>query len=75
MDAARPSIPSIKLNALMIDSIIKTVKINFLNKEKAYQETLKWQLINILFPLLTLVIFGFLFYYFRTFGKGKSIKS
>jgi len=43
----------------------KIVKINFLNKEKAYQETLKWQLINILFPLLILAIFGFFFNYFR----------
>jgi len=43
----------------------KTVKIDFLNKEKAYQETLKWQLINILFPLIILAIFGFLFNYFR----------
>ncbi|MFK5958688.1 MAG: gliding motility-associated ABC transporter substrate-binding protein GldG [Lutibacter sp.] len=43
----------------------KTVKIDFLNKEKAFKETLKWQLINIFFPLLLLAIFGILFNYYR----------
>jgi len=43
----------------------KTVKIDFLNKEKAFEETTKWQLINILFPLLILAFFGFTFNYFR----------
>ena len=52
-------------DAGLINIRSKTVKINFLNKEKAYQETLKWQLINILFPLLVLTIFGFFFNYFR----------
>ena len=43
----------------------KTVKIAFLNKQKAYEEATKWQLINILFPLLTLGAFGLIFNYFR----------
>jgi len=43
----------------------KTIKIDFLNKQKAYKETRKWQLINILFPLFLLTIFGLLFNYFR----------
>lgn len=43
----------------------KTVKIDFLNKEKAFKETSKWQLINILFPLVLLTLFGFTFNYFR----------
>jgi gliding-associated putative ABC transporter substrate-binding component GldG len=43
----------------------KTVKIDFLNKEKAFEESSKWQLINILFPLLLLALFGFIFNYFR----------
>lgn len=43
----------------------KTVKIDFLNKQKAFEETSKWQLINILFPLILLAIFGFTFNYFR----------
>jgi len=43
----------------------KKVKIDFLNKEKAFEEATKWQLINILFPLFILAIFGFIFNYFR----------
>jgi hypothetical protein len=43
----------------------KTVKIDFLNKEKAFAEATKWQLVNILFPLIILALFGFLFNYFR----------
>lgn len=43
----------------------KTVKIAFLNKERAYEEATKWQLINILFPLLILGVFGLTFNYFR----------
>lgn len=43
----------------------KTVKINFLNKQKAFEETAKWQLINILFPLLILIVFGLLFNFLR----------
>ena len=43
----------------------KTVKIDFLNKQKAYKETRKWQLINILFPLVLLTIFGLIYSYLR----------
>ena len=43
----------------------KTVKIDFLNKEKAFEEAFKWQLINILFPLVLLALFGFIFNHFR----------
>ncbi len=43
----------------------KTVKIAFLNKQKAYAEATKWQLINIISPLLILCIFGFAFNYFK----------
>lgn len=43
----------------------KSIKIDFLNKQKAFEETRKWQLINILFPLIILVLFGFCFNYFR----------
>ncbi len=43
----------------------KKVKINFLNKQKAFTETRKWQLINILFPIIILTVFGVLFNYFR----------
>ena len=43
----------------------KKVKINFLNKQKVFNETRKWQLINILFPIIILTLFGVLFNYFR----------
>ncbi|NQY07227.1 MAG: gliding motility-associated ABC transporter substrate-binding protein GldG [Flavobacteriaceae bacterium] len=43
----------------------KEVKIGFLNKEKAASERTKWQLINILLPLLLLGLFGGLNYLIR----------
>ena len=43
----------------------KAIKIDFLNKQKAFEETRKWQFINILFPLGLLLLFGLLFNYFR----------
>ncbi|MDD3721604.1 MAG: gliding motility-associated ABC transporter substrate-binding protein GldG [Lutibacter sp.] len=43
----------------------KTVKIDFLNKEKAFEESGKWQLVNLLFPLIILTLFGFIFNYLR----------
>jgi gliding-associated putative ABC transporter substrate-binding component GldG len=43
----------------------KTIKINFLDKEKVFNEARKWQLLNILFPLILLGIFGFSFNYYR----------
>ena len=43
----------------------KEVKIALLDKEKAFSERTKWQLINILLPLVLLGIFGFANYYIR----------
>jgi ABC-2 type transport system permease protein len=43
----------------------KSVKIDFLNKQKAFEETRKWQLINIIFPLIILALFGITFNYIR----------
>ncbi|NQY29518.1 MAG: gliding motility-associated ABC transporter substrate-binding protein GldG [Flavobacteriaceae bacterium] len=43
----------------------KEVKIPFLDVERISNEKQKWQLINIILPLLLLVVFGFLFNYFR----------
>lgn len=43
----------------------KTVKINFLNKQKAYTEAKKWQFINLILPLLILLLFGIFFYFFK----------
>jgi len=39
----------------------KTIKIDFLDKKKAFEEAGKWQLINIVYPLLVLIIFGLIF--------------
>ena len=43
----------------------KEVKIPFLDVERIAKEKQKWQLINILLPLLILGVFGFLFNYYR----------
>jgi gliding-associated putative ABC transporter substrate-binding component GldG len=43
----------------------KEVKIPFLDVERIADEKQKWQLINIVFPLFLLGVFGFLFNYFR----------
>jgi len=49
----------------LLDVRSKKVKINFLDKQKAYEESKKWQLINIVFPLFLLSVFGVLFNYYR----------
>lgn len=43
----------------------KTIKINFLDKEKAYSEATKWQLTNLVFPIILLMIFGIVFTAFQ----------
>jgi len=43
----------------------KTIKIDFLDKQKAFEESSKWQLINIIFPLIFLALFGLIFNYYR----------
>ncbi|MDV7187268.1 gliding motility-associated ABC transporter substrate-binding protein GldG [Lutibacter sp. TH_r2] len=58
------------INYLLDDSGLinvrsKTVKIDFLNKQKAFEESKKWQFINLLFPLILLAFFGFIFNFFR----------
>ncbi len=40
----------------------KNLQIQFLNKEKVFQEKTYWQIINIVLPLALLVMFGFSFY-------------
>jgi len=49
----------------LLDVRSKKVKINFLDKQRAYEESKKWQLINIAFPLILLCVFGFFFNYYR----------
>lgn len=43
----------------------KEIDVAFLNQEKIADEKTKWQLINILFPLVLLGLFGIVFNYFR----------
>lgn len=43
----------------------KDVKLRLLNNVKIEQEKMYWQILNILVPLSFLIIFGFLFTYFR----------
>ena len=43
----------------------KTLQINILDKQKAYQERTFWQFINVVLPLILLLGFGFVFNYLR----------
>lgn len=43
----------------------KKVVLNTINKPKAYQEKLKWQLINLTIPVSILAIFGLIHFYLR----------
>ncbi|SHI56781.1 gliding motility-associated ABC transporter substrate-binding protein GldG [Algibacter luteus] len=43
----------------------KEIAVAFLNQQKIASEKTKWQLINILLPLVLLLVFGFIFNYFR----------
>lgn len=43
----------------------KKVVINTINKPKAYNEKLRWQLINLIGPLVILSLFGFINFYIR----------
>jgi len=52
-------------DAGLIDLRNKTLKINTLNKQKAYQERNFWQFINVVLPLILLFAFGFGFNYLK----------
>jgi ABC-2 type transport system permease protein len=43
----------------------KKVKIDYLDKQKAFNQSNIWQLVNLFFPLLILGVFGFIFNYMR----------
>jgi ABC-2 type transport system permease protein len=43
----------------------KSLKINLLDKQKAFEERSFWQFFNVLLPLLLLAVFGFVFNYIR----------
>ena len=43
----------------------KIIKLQFLDKQKAFAEKTKWQLINVILPLVLLTLFGIVFSYLR----------
>ncbi|MEQ6123226.1 gliding motility-associated ABC transporter substrate-binding protein GldG [Pseudotenacibaculum sp. MALMAid0570] len=43
----------------------KTLQINLLDKQRAFEERTYWQFLNVVLPLLLLLGFGFVFNYFR----------
>ncbi|MCB0475712.1 MAG: gliding motility-associated ABC transporter substrate-binding protein GldG, partial [Flavobacteriaceae bacterium] len=43
----------------------KTIQLQFLDKQKAYEERSFWQLLNVLLPLLVLAVFGLIYTYIR----------
>ena len=43
----------------------KEVKLRLLNEPKAEEEETKWQLINIILPLILLILFGMGYNYWR----------
>lgn len=43
----------------------KNLQIQFLDKEKAYQERVYWQIFNVVLPLFLIAAFGIAFQYFR----------
>ena len=49
----------------LINLRAKSIKINFLDKQKAFEQAKKWQIINLVFPLITMVIFGMFFAFYR----------
>lgn len=43
----------------------KSIKLQFLDKQKAFAEKTKWQLINVVLPLVILALFGLIFSFLR----------
>lgn len=51
----------------------KTLQLRFLDKNKVIKETLFWQLLNIVLPLIILIVFGFGFNFYRKLRYSKAI--
>ncbi len=49
----------------LLDLRSKKITLQFLDKEKVYQEKTFWQILNIVLPLFVLGVFGVLFFYIR----------
>jgi ABC-2 type transport system permease protein len=43
----------------------KTLQINLLDKQRAYEQRSYWQFLNVVVPLILLGVFGFVFFYWR----------
>jgi ABC-2 type transport system permease protein len=52
-------------NSGILETRNKDVKLRLLNKVRVEQEKTKWQIINIVLPILVVLGFGFLFSYYR----------
>ena len=49
----------------VIEARSKEVKLRLLDEQRLKSEKLKWQIINILLPLILVGIFAFVFYFIR----------
>ncbi len=49
----------------LLESRSKDVKLRLLDQSKIQEERTKWQLLNVALPIIILVIFGFVFQFFR----------
>ena len=49
----------------LVDLRNKTLKINILDKQKAFKERSFWQFLNVILPLVLLAVFGFVFNFLR----------
>ena len=56
---------TIEFDTGLIELRNKNLKINLLDKKRAFDERTFWQFINIVMPLLILIIFGCMFHYLR----------
>ncbi len=57
-------------NGLM-EARAKTVKLRLLDRPRVEEEKVKWQLINVMLPVVLLVVFGWLFQYLRKRKYGR----
>ncbi|MBI9068133.1 MAG: gliding motility-associated ABC transporter substrate-binding protein GldG [Salinivirgaceae bacterium] len=58
-------------NEGLMETRAKEYKLRLLDKPKIVEQRLKWQIINIIMPLIVLLLFGFIYFYFRkkTYSK------
>ncbi len=49
----------------LIETRAKTIKLRLLDRKKITEEKMKWQILNVVLPLIVLLVFGILFQYLR----------